>query len=97
MPKDVLPTTVRPLHVIGMELLGHLRKLPESHMGYWAGIPYSRPLIYLQDTNDVYGADSADSIIRYALGNLSSWRGEDAKRIRAELKAHLAGVKPESK
>jgi hypothetical protein len=27
------------------------------------------------------------------LGNISGWRGEDAKRIRAELKAHLAQAK----
>jgi hypothetical protein len=38
-------------------------------------------------TEDMYGCDSAKSIVLYFLGNASSWRGEKAKEIKAELKA----------
>jgi hypothetical protein len=40
--------------------------------------------------SDSYGYDDGDSIVRYALSNLTSWRGEDARRIKVELKTHLA-------
>ena len=38
------------------------------------------------DKNAAYYMDSAESIVLYFLANASSWRGEDAKRIKAELK-----------
>lgn len=80
---------MRPLNVIAAEMLPMLRALPKTNMAHWAGVPYSEPLLYLSTTSDAYGLDDGDSIVRYALGNLSSWRGEDARRIKAELKAHL--------
>jgi hypothetical protein len=33
--------------------------------------------------------DGAETIVRYFLSNASTWRGEDAKRIKAELKSML--------
>jgi hypothetical protein len=34
-------------------------------------------------------ADRADMVVRYFLGNATTWRGADAKRIKAELKSLL--------
>jgi hypothetical protein len=39
------------------------------------------------------GFDSARSVVLYFLSNASSWRGDVAKRVKAELKAHLKGAK----
>lgn len=89
-----LPTTVRPLRVIAAEMLPLLRALPETNMARWAGVPYSEPLLHLDTVDDTYGCDSGSSVVLYALGNLSTWRGADATRIRAELRAHTKGVKP---
>jgi hypothetical protein len=36
---------------------------------------------------DRYGMDSGKSIILYFLANASTWRGDTAKRVKAELKA----------
>ena len=58
----------------------------------WAGA-YLEPMTTLGTINDTYGQDSARSIVAYALSNLSAWRGDDARRIKAELNAHLKGVK----
>lgn len=80
---------MRPINVIAEEMLPMLRALPESNMAHWAGVPYSEPLLSIQSINDTYGCDSAKSVILYALGNLQSWRGPDARRIKAELKEHL--------
>lgn len=83
---------VRPLYEIAGELLPMLRALPKTNMAKWAGIPYSEPMLHMTSTADEFGADSGRSIVAYALGNLQSWRGDDARRIKAELKAHLAGA-----
>ncbi len=42
---------------------------------------------------DQYFADTAESIVRYALANLTTWRGDQARAIKAELKDLLKGVK----
>ena len=49
--------------------------------------PYLSAMFCLESINDRYGLDSARSIVAYFLSNASSWRGETAKRIKAELRA----------
>jgi hypothetical protein len=41
----------------------------------------------LSSINDAYYNESGATVVRYFLSNASTWRGEDAKRIKAELKA----------
>jgi hypothetical protein len=55
--------------------------------------PYVKAMRSLQSIDDVYVADSGESVVLYALSNLSYWRGDTARMVKAELKAHLAGVK----
>jgi hypothetical protein len=52
-----------------------------------AAKPYLSAMLSLNNKKDMFGADSADSIILYFLTNASSYRGETAKRLKAELKA----------
>jgi hypothetical protein len=52
-----------------------------------AAKPYLTTMLSLEKKTDMYGADKADSIILYFLINASSYRGENAKRLKAELKA----------
>lgn len=49
--------------------------------------PYLDAMSCLVTINDNYGWDSAKSIVLYFLSNASAWRGDVAKRIKAELKA----------
>lgn len=44
----------------------------------------------LSSIDDNYMFDSAKSIVLYFLANAQSWRGEVARRIKAELKAMVA-------
>lgn len=53
---------------------------------------YVTPMKSLTSLSDTYGADSAESIVLYALANLTSWRGETARRIKVELNGMLKGV-----
>jgi len=54
---------------------------------------YVTPMKSLTSLSDTYGADSAESIVLYALSNLTSWRGETARRVKAELNGMLKGVR----
>ncbi|HEY1871417.1 MAG TPA: hypothetical protein VGG71_10175, partial [Chitinophagaceae bacterium] len=47
----------------------------------YAALPYLNSMYSLKTINDVYGCDSAKSIIIYFLGNATSWKGETAKAV----------------
>jgi hypothetical protein len=77
----------RPIHEIAAEI-----KTIWSRQGNgvnFAARPYLEAMFSLGTTNDQYGQDSADSIVRYFLSNATSFRGDDARRLKAELKAML--------
>jgi hypothetical protein len=52
----------------------------------YAAAPYLDAMGSLNSIQDDYYADSGVSVVLYFLSNASSWRGETAKRIKAELK-----------
>lgn len=53
----------------------------------YAAIPYLDAMLQIHgDVNTMYYAESGRSIVSYFLCNAGSFRGEDAKRIKAELK-----------
>lgn len=53
----------------------------------YAAKPYLDAMLSLDGPGDMYGADSAKSIVVYFLSNASSFRGEKAKALKAELKS----------
>jgi hypothetical protein len=57
---------------------------------YFGAVPYLDAMATLNRITDSYYADSADSVVRYFLSNATTWRGADARRIKAELKALIA-------
>lgn len=59
---------------------------------YFGAVPYLDAMTRLNSIGDKYGYDDAKSIVLYFLSNARTWKGADAKRIKAELKK-LAGVK----
>lgn len=56
---------------------------------YYGAEPYLTAMSHLYTVNDRYGFDSARSILEYFLANASTFRGEDARRLKAEIKALL--------
>ena len=54
---------------------------------YFGAKPYLDAMLTLEDKNSNYGMDSASSICTYFLANASTFRGEQAKLLKAELKA----------
>lgn len=51
--------------------------------------PYLDAMFQLSSVHHSYGAESGDSIVRYFLVNAGTWRGETARRVKAELKSML--------
>lgn len=74
---------MRPLYTIAREI----RKDWKNVSPYAA--PYLNAMSCLETISENYGFDSGRSIVSYFLANAGSWRGETAKRIKAELKAML--------
>jgi len=72
----------RPLHEIAREI----RRDWGAKVNY-AAKPYLEAMSCLDSIRDNYYDDSARSVVAYFLANASTWRGETAKRIKAELKA----------
>lgn len=51
--------------------------------------PYIKAMTWLQTIDDHYFDDSAEEIVLCFLTNAQTWRGETARRIKAELRAML--------
>lgn len=81
-----MSTQFRPLSEVANEVYETWSKVN------YAAKPYLQAMEGLDLITDAYGADSAASIVRYFLSNATGWRGEDAKRIKAELKAMVQDV-----
>ena len=76
----------RPLSAIAREIKRDWRPV------WFGAVPYLAAMQSLDTVRDKYGEDSAASIVRYFLGNANTWRGETARRVKAELKALIKGV-----
>jgi hypothetical protein len=73
----------RPLHQISAEIERTWAK------PYFGAVPYITAMHALTGIDDSYGFDDAEEIVMYFLSNAATWRGEDARRIKAELKEML--------
>lgn len=56
---------------------------------YFGAVPYLDAMATLHSIEDPYGQDSGRSIVLYFLSNARAWKGADARRIKAELRALL--------
>lgn len=74
----------RPLHIIAREISADWKK------PYFGAVPYLDAMRALNSIRGEYYNDSAQSIVAYFLANAGTWRGDNARRIKAELKAMLA-------
>ena len=73
----------RPLHSIADEIRRDWR--PPN----FAAVPYLDAMQQLDSIDDPYYEDSGDSIVAYFLSNAGSWRGDTARRVKAELRDML--------
>jgi hypothetical protein len=58
---------------------------------YFGAVPYLDAMETLNTIRDSYYYDDASDIVRYFLANATTWKGETARAIKAELKSMLKG------
>ena len=73
----------RPLRVIAEDIKQSWKNI------YFAAVPYVDALEFLNRIEDTYIVGNGVSIVEGFLANAGSFRGEDARRIKAELKVIL--------
>jgi hypothetical protein len=71
----------RPLSTIAREIREDWAK------PYFGAVPYLDAMSTLESMTDSYFHDSARSIVAYFLSNAGTWKGDTARRVKAELKA----------
>lgn len=73
----------RPLYRIADEIRKDWKKV------YFGAVPYLDAMGSLDGISDRYIYDDGASIVAYFLANASTWKGETAKRVKAELNKML--------
>jgi hypothetical protein len=71
----------RPLYEIAREIEKDWKR------PYFGAVPYLEAMGYLNSIEDNFIEDSGKSVVLYFLANANTWRGEVARRVKAELKA----------
>jgi len=79
-------TTQRMIYQIATEIKSDWKK------PYFGAVPYLDAMLVLNTINDSFYNDSAKSVVLYFLANASTWKGDIARRVKAELK-RLTGIK----
>lgn len=81
-------TTTRTLHDVALEVRRDWKKV------YFGAVPYLDAMMEMDVpvtreavTTANYYADTARSVVLYFLANANTWRGETARKVKAELKA----------
>ena len=73
----------RPLHEIAMDIENHWRNVSSHarvHLNY---------MHHLHGMGGIYGENNGEQGVLYFLSNAEGWRGEDARRIKKELREML--------
>lgn len=74
---------MRTLSQIACEIMSKWRPVHQH------AAPYVKAMLSLKSIEDKFYQDDARDIVLRFLGNAASWRGEDARRVKAELKGML--------
>ena len=56
---------------------------------YFGAVPYLEAMADLNHIGDSYYFDRGETVVRGFLANAGSWRGDVARRVKAELKEML--------
>lgn len=66
------------------EIAAEIRR--EWPQPYFGAVPYIDAMRSLGAVDDRYGVEDGRTVVLYFLANASTWRGDAARRIKAELK-----------
>lgn len=72
---------MRPIYEIAAEIRRDWKK------PYFGAVPYLDAMGAIDRIDEMYGADTAKSVVLYFLSNATNWRGDVARRVKKELNA----------
>lgn len=78
----------RDLPILGLGTIAAIIRLNWRKV-YFGAVPYLDALGQLRSLPDQYGVEDAATQVRYFLANASTWRGETARLVKAELNRRL--------
>lgn len=78
-----IDTPKRPLHEIARDIR---KAWPRVH---YAALPYLEALRELSSAEEMFYHDTGESVIRGFLANAQTFRGQEARQLKEELKQHL--------
>jgi len=78
-------TTTRPLYAIAVEIKRDWIK------PYFGAVPYLDAMRHLNAIDELYYNDEASDVVSYFIANAGTWKGDTARRVKAELRAMLKG------
>ena len=87
MATHQITLVVRPLSEIAAEIRRDWKK------PYFGAVPYIDALGQMNSIRDKFGFDSGEGVVAYFLANANAWRGEVARRVKAELNAMLKALR----
>lgn len=79
----------RPIYEIAREIRKDYAQ--QGKQVYFGAVPYLEAAASLTHMSDKYICDDASNVLMYLLSNLQTWRGDTARRVKAEIKSMLAG------
>lgn len=71
----------RPIYEIAREIRNDWKR------PYFGAVPYLDAMFSLDTIDDNFMYDSGHSVVLYFLANANTWKGDTARRVKAELKA----------
>lgn len=71
----------RPIYEIAREIRNDWKR------PYFGAEPYLDAMFSLDTIDDTFFDDGARSVVLYFLANAQTWKGDTARRVKAELKA----------
>ena len=71
----------RPIYEIAREIRNDWKR------PYFGAVPYLDAMFALDTIDDNFMYDSGHSVVLYFLANANTWKGDTARRVKAELKA----------
>lgn len=91
---ELTELTKMSLSTIAGRIIMDMEGIAKAKHKYWRNVfpyaaPYADAMMSLNSVDDNYGWDSGREIVGRFLSNVSQWRGETAKAIKAELRKRI--------
>jgi len=86
---ELVENNLKNLNIAGLASMAQADWSKRGKGVNFAAVPYLSAMHSMESIDSTYGYDSGRGTVLYFLANASSWRGDTAKAIKAELRRRL--------